>query len=383
MANSIADAIEHKFISHIVDLSRFEEDLRQKVLHNLRLLEDELTKDISEELGTGYTQAKLAALKAQTKASIATAYSSANDQMADAMAELAKVESSFVEKTINGILGANLITTTLIPEQLESLANKNMLFGSPARDWWKKQAEKMLDRFMTEIRMGVSRGEPLHQLTQRIRGKATGKRTGFKTKAGKQRFMVDFKGGIMDVQTRNAEALVRTSVQQIANEVRHKTLRANDDVIKGQAWLSTLDARTTAYCQAMDGLEWDLNGKPLGGHSEPFNPPPQHWQCRSCLVPLLKTWEELSKTKSPKLKEKIARVEKNLPPSTRAAMGKPVSQKLNYTQWFDKQPEATQLDILGPGKLDIYKRGNLSFRNMIDQRGNPLTIAELEKRVGG
>jgi hypothetical protein len=379
--NSIADALQNKFISHIVDISRFEEDLRQRVLYNLRLLEDELVKDINAGLGTGYSQAKLSALKAQTTTSIATAYSSANDQMADAMAELAKVESAFVGNAVNAAIGADLITTTLIPEQLESLANKNMLFGSPARDWWKKQAEKMLDRFMTEIRMGVSRGEPLHILVQRIRGKATNQRTGFKTKSGKQRYLVDFKGGIMDLQTRHAEALVRTSVQQIANEVRHKTLRANDDVIKGQAWLSTLDARTTAYCQAMDGLEWDLNGKPLGGHSEPFNPPPQHWQCRSCLVPLLKTWEELSKTKSPKLKEKIARVEKNLPPSTRAAMGTPVSQKLNYKQWFDTQPEATQLDILGPGKLDIYKRGNLSFRNMIDQRGNPLTIAELEAKI--
>jgi len=63
-------------------------------------------------------------------------------------------------------------------------------------------------------------------------------------------------------------------------------------------------------------------------------------------------------------------------------MGGPVSEKLNYKQWFDKQPEAVKLEILGPGKLEIYNRGNLSFRDMIDQTGNPLTIDELKVKVG-
>ena len=381
MANAAADKIEHKFISHAVDLSRFEEELRQKVLYNLRLLQDELARDIDANLGTGYTQARLSALKAQTKASIAAAYTNVEDEMKSAMDGLVKVESSFVGKAINGAIGANLVTTVLTPQQLESLASKNMIFGSPARDWWRKQSADMQDKFMAEIRMGVSRGEPLHILVQRIRGKATNLRTGYKTKSGKQRFMVDFKGGIMDAQTRNAQALIRTSVQQVANEVRHKTLKENDDVIKGQAWLSTLDMRTTPYCQAVDGLEWDLDGKPIGGHGEPFNPPPAHWNCRSTLVPLLKSWAEMSQSKSPALQEKLAKAEKTIPESTRASMGGPVSEKLNYQQWFDRQPHEVQLEILGPGKLAIYKRGNLNFRNMIDQQGNPLTIEELKAKI--
>ena len=380
---NFTDELTNRFIAHAVDLSRFEEDLRQTVLYNLRLLQDELTRDINAGLGTGYSQAKLSALKAQTKASIATAYEAAESQMATAMIALAKVEASFVGKAINSSIGADLITTTLLPDQLESIASKNMLFGSPAREFWKKQSTSLQDKFMVEMRMGVSRGEALDILTQRIRGKSTNRKTGYKTKAGKQRYMVDFRGGIMDVQTRHAETLVRTSTQQISNEVRHKTLTANDDVIKGMAWLSTLDMRTTPYCSAMDGLEWDLEGKPLGGHSEPFNNPPSHWNCRSTIVPLLKSWDELSKTKSPELKKKIAKLEKQIPESTRASMGGPVSEKLNYQQWFDRQPEATQLDILGPKKLEIYNRGNLSFRAMIDQQGNPLTIAELEAKIGG
>ena len=159
-------------------------------------------------------------------------------------------------------------------------------------------------------------------------------------------------------------------------------MSTNSDVIKGQVWLSTLDTRTTPYCRSVDGLEWDLEGKPIGGHSEPFNPPPVHWNCRSVCLCLLKTWEELSKSKSPDLQKKLRKIEKNIPEGTRSSMGGPVSEKLNYKQWFDKQPEAVKLEILGPGKLEIYNRGNLSFRDMIDQTGNPLTIDELKVKVG-
>jgi SPP1 gp7 family putative phage head morphogenesis protein len=382
MAKSVADSIEGKFISHAVDLSRFEEEMRQKVLYNLKLLEQELVRDIESGLGTAYTQTKLRALKAQTKASISTAYEGAYKEMEKASKDLARLESTFVGDAVNSSVGVNLMTTTLLPKQLQSLASSNMIFGAPSKEFWKQQSTNLQDKFMAEMRLGISRGEPLNQLTQRVRGKATGKRTAYKTRAGKQRYMVEFKGGIMDVQTRDAQALIQTSVQQVANDVRHKTLKDNDDVIKGQAWLSTLDTRTTPYCQAMDGLEWGLDGKPLGGHSEPFSPPPAHWRCRSTLVPILKSWAELSKTKSPELKKKLTKLEKNIPPSTRASMGGPVSEKLSYKNWFNKQPEHVKLDILGPGKLAIYNRGNLSFRDMIDQRGNPLTIKELEARAG-
>jgi SPP1 gp7 family putative phage head morphogenesis protein len=370
MANP-TDKIHHKFISHAVDLSRFEEEISQRVLLFLKLLEKELAQDIQEGLGTGYTQAKLAALRRQTKASIATAYKSAENTLVHQVNQLPETESKFVVNAINSAIGADIVTTTLTLDQLNVLTDKTMIMGAPSSDWWKDQSNRFQNKFMVEMQLGVSRGETLDQLTQRIRGKATNRRTGYKTKSGKQRFMVDFKGGIMDVQTRNAQALIRTSVQQVANEARHMTLKANDDVIKGVVWLSTLDMRTTSFCRAMDGLEWTLDGEAIGGHSEPFNPPPQHWNCRSTLVPLLKSWEELSKMKTSELKKKI-------PESTRASMGGPVSENLNYKQWFDKQSEAIQLDILGPGKLAIYKRGNLSFRDMIDQRGNPLTIEELK-----
>lgn len=380
---NITDKIHHKFISHAVDLSRFEEEVQQRALIFLKQLDSELAKDINDNLETGYSQAKLAALRAQIKATIATAYNSIETAVDNELKGLAAVEQTFTINAVNSSVGANLVTTTLTPDQLKTLTEKSRVLGIPASKWWKDQSRILREKFMVEMQMGIARGETLDILTQRIRGKATNRRTGFKTKAGKQRYFVDFKGGVLDKQTRDAKALIRTSVQSVANGARNSTLKANGDVIKGQVWLSTLDQRTTPYCAGMDGLSWNLNGEPLGGHSEPFNSPPVHWQCRSAILPLMKSWAELSNSKSPAVKDKLKTIEKNIPDSTRASLGGPVSEKLNYKQWFDRQPEAIQLDILGPGKLAIYRKGHLNFRQMVDQTGNPLTIAELEAKVKG
>jgi SPP1 gp7 family putative phage head morphogenesis protein len=379
MAN-LSDRIESKFIAYAVDLSRLEEETAQRVLYFLKLLEKELAQDIEEGLGTAYSQAKLAVLKKQIKETIQTAYNGAENALLEQVNQLPAIESKFILNTVNSAIGADLMTTALTPGQLKGLTDKTLIMGAPSAVWWADQPKKLQSKFMVEMQLGIARGEPINLLTQRVRGKVVRTRTGYKTKSGKQRFLVDFKGGIMDLQTRDAKALIRTSIQTLSNSIRNQTFKANADVIKGQAWLSTLDMRTTPICQALDGLEWDLKGEGIG-HSEPFSPPPAHWNCRSCLVPILKSWKELSRSKSPDLKKKLEKLEKRLPESTRASVGGQISSRVNYTEWFDGQPHEVQLEILGPTKLKFYEEGHLSFRQMIDQIGNPLTIPELQQKV--
>jgi SPP1 gp7 family putative phage head morphogenesis protein len=378
---TIADKIHHRFISHAVDISRFEVEVMERALIFLKMLDGELAKDISDNLELGFTQQRLKSLKAQVRATIATAYSNAEDAVNDGLKGLGAVEQAFTLNAVNQSIGADLLTTSLTPEKLQTLVDKTKIFGRPSQDWWADQTRSLQEKFMVEMQMGIARGETIGELIMRIRGQATLKKFAFKTRSGKRKVLVEYRGGIMDIHNRHAAALIRTGIQSVSNNVRQKTFESNSDVVKGQAWLSTLDTRTTPICQALDGLEWDLNGNPLGGHSEPFNPPPAHWNCRSTIVPLLKSWEELSKTKSPDLKRKISKVESEIPLSTRSSLGGPVSSKMNYTGWFNRQSETVQVDILGKRKLELFKKGKLSFRDMVDQTGNPLTIQELEQKV--
>ena len=127
-----ADKIHDQFIFHAVDLSRFEEEVQQRALLYLKKLDSELAWDIQEGLGTGYTQAKLQALKAQTKATIETAFNSIEKTVNNELEGLAGIEQTFTIGAVNSSIGADLMTTTLLPDQLEALTNKAKILGIPA-----------------------------------------------------------------------------------------------------------------------------------------------------------------------------------------------------------------------------------------------------------
>ena len=71
----------------------------------------------------------------------------------------------------------------------------------------------------------------------------------------------------------------------------------------------------------------------------------------------------------------------NISKATQASMNGQVAGELTYEQWLETQSTATQLEVLGPGRLKLWNAGKISLRDLIDQRGNPLTLKELKARV--
>lgn len=110
--------------------------------------------------------------------------------------------------------------------------------------------------------------------------------------------------------TRAAEGLALTSVQQVMADARMAAYQQNADLIKGVQQLSTLDGRTSPVCHGYDHSARALDGSPLSGLKPlPTGGPPWHWRCRSVLVPITKSWEELG-----------IKGMKEIPPGTRASM---------------------------------------------------------------
>ena len=91
--------------------------------------------------------------------------------------------------------------------------------------------------------------------------------------------------------------------------------------------------------------------------------------CRCTLTPLLKSWEELGM---------------DLPefdPSTRASMDGQVSDTLDFKEWFDSKGAAFQAKWLGPGRYELWQKGKITFRDLVDQNGRELTLAQLKELV--
>ncbi|ETD45774.1 hypothetical protein X778_30200 [Pseudomonas aeruginosa VRFPA07] len=174
--------------------------------------------------------------------------------------------------------------------------------------------------------------------------------------------------GFMDVSKRAARTLVHNSAQAVANGARMEVYKANsgeNGPVKGYRQLSTLDSHTTEICMVYDQKTWDLQFRPVG-HSLPYKQGcPRHWGCRSTTLPWLKTMRELG-------------IDVDEVKSTRASMDGQVPASLNFETWLKGKSKAFQDEKLGPGRADLWRRGVITLSDLLDQRGNPLSLAQLK-----
>ena len=150
---------------------------------------------------------------------------------------------------------------------------------------------------------------------------------------------------------RQAETLVRTSVNHISSEARSAVNQANDDILKGEEWVAVLDGRTTIGCATLDG-------KILGFNEPPFTP--RHWGCRSVRVPVLDD-----------------RFQEGGLEGTRASMDGPVSAKRTYSGWLKDQPSEFQDQMLGKERGKLFRSGKIKLDQFVDQNYNPVSLEQL------
>ena len=219
-------------------------------------------------------------------------------------------------------------------------------------DWWAKQAGDVAFKFRQQVQIGLAQSETVEQLIQRVRGQWVGDH---------------YVGGVLSFKsqaTRQAEALVRTAVAEVANRAQFETLRANDDVTTSWQFVATLDGRTTEECMALDGTVWayDDDKAPL---------PPLHFNCRSIAVAVV-DWEKLG-VAAPDEARRAA-----VDPTT--GEGRTVPASTTYEGWLRDQPADVQADILGTGKAELFREGKITLRDLVRSDGSVVTLAELQAR---
>lgn len=366
---SASDTLYDEVTKHSVDLMRVEEGARKKVVRLLKQLEKELVTSINEidpdsPLQTTYRVQRQKKLLAQVKESVRSTYKSAKVVITDELTDLAETEGGFTQSAINKAVHADIATVGVTRQFAVSVATQSLVQGTVMSDWMERLSDRTQARVSDEIRKGMLAGETNYDIIKRIRGKPIG--------GGK------YAGGVMDISTREATTLVRTAVQTVANNARYEMLQNNSDIISGYQALVTLDTRTSTICKARSGMQWDLKGKPIpntGTKGDFPGPPPWHYQCRSTLVPIIKGWNDVGTKTKGKLGSNKA---------TQSSMDGKVPQTMNYEDWLKKQPKEVQVEALGPSKYKLWKEGKIkSFRDLTDQSGRPLTVAELKTRGAG
>jgi len=159
-----------------------------------------------------------------------------------------------------------------------------------------------------------------------------------------------FNGGLT-----RALVIARTETLDAHREAARGTRVANADICTGWTWLASLDNRTCPSCLAMNGTSHDVAEQG----------PNDHQQGRCVAIPTTRPWRDLG-----------------------IDLDEPASVMPDAKAWFDDQPRATQLAIMGPGRLDALDRGApwdalAQHRTTIGWRDSwaPTPVADLLARV--
>jgi SPP1 gp7 family putative phage head morphogenesis protein len=239
---------------------------------------------------------------------------------------------------------------------INSIANSSLIQGATINNWFSRLNESTRFDVERTVKNGVSLGQTNSQIAKALIG-------------------VGDKGGEPIAKSRrDAMAITRTAVQTVSKDARLAALEANADIIKQVQWVSTLDSRTSDICIVRSGKLWTYpDFKPVG-HKIPWNGgPPAHWNCRSSFIPITKSFEELTD----------GRIKDNIEPATRASMDGYVAADLTFDAFLRSKPPEFADKMLGKGRAELWRSGKITLNQLLDQRGNPLTLTELRNRYGG
>lgn len=268
------------------------------------------------------------------------------------LTDLGAAEAEFFRDAMAGVG----IDTVLPPASvIGEIAQSALVQGATIGDWFSRLNESTRFDIERTVKNGVLLGQTNAQIAKALIG------TG------------DKGGEPIAKSRRDAMAITRTAVQTVAKDARLASLEANADVIKEVQWVSTLDSRTSDICIVRSGKTWTYPDLKPVGHKIPWNGgPPAHWNCRSTFIPITKSFEELTN----------GRVKDNIEPGTRASMDGYVAADLTFDAFLKSKPPEFADQMLGKGRAELWRSGKITLNQLLDQRGNPLTLAELRSQYG-
>ncbi|HHW7546543.1 TPA: phage minor head protein [Mannheimia haemolytica] len=335
----LAKRIAHALTDRKILQFRFDAHLRNQVWQRLSKTQKALLNRINAAGIDALPKRELDKLLKELKAEIAKNYQETTAYIQPELSGFFAVEKQALTELYNDEIGYDFFNQ--VPSyQRKATQQATIIAGMPLESWFEKQGSELSFKFESTIRQGLLEGRQTPEIA-----KATAE--------------------LFGISRRHADTLVITAVAKVADDA-HKALRdENLDLIKGEMHLSTLDTRTSTVCQVRDGKMWDTDYKPIG-HSLPYQRPPLHPRCRSILQLVMKDWKELGFDDV-----------KEMPKSTRASADGQVSEKTNYEEWLNSKSAEEQDKALGKGKADLWRRGVITFSDMLDQSARPLTLKEL------
>ena len=329
-----------------------------KIVNILRRTNTDLIQQLAVQLEklpqNQFNLARIDALLISVNDLIQSAYSEASTELNGELKSLAAYETGYHKQLFASVLPEQIAFVAVTGDAAYSAAMARPFQGRLLKEWMAGLDKDLAVKVRDAVRIGYAEGQTISEIVKRVRG----------TKA------LNYADGLLDINRRNAETIVRTAIGHTAAYTRDLIYSANDDIIKGIKWLSTLDSKTTPICQVRDGKVYtDKTHKPIG-HSLPWlsGPGRAHMNCRSTSTSVLKSFKEMGIDAD------------ELPPSTRSSLDGQVPDDVTYAQWLKGKDAPFQDEVLGKTKGKLYREGGLTLDRFYAKDGRVYSLNELRSR---
>jgi SPP1 gp7 family putative phage head morphogenesis protein len=234
---------------------------------------------------------------------------------------------SFTE-TLSGLLPVTIQTATPSPEQFLALVQEQPFNGQLMGEWFNKLALNVQEQIVKDFRTGIIEGQPIPEMADNL---LANNLDSFFPDGGEAK--------AIKKAIRDTKAVARTATTLVNARARELSYRGNDDIIKGVEYVATLDDRTTVICMSLDGNIYPIGEGPR---------PPQHWNCRSTTVPVVKSWEEMGIPAQ------------DLNQEQRASLDGQVTGVKNAETWLKGKGDGIQNRVLGRVRADLWRSGEVA-----------------------
>ena len=397
-----------RLYKNVIDLNRYSNSVARRVINSYNdIIIDAVDQlRVIDDLAAPVKAARLRSILAQLKESLDGWAGDATELTATELQGIAELQSEFVTEQLRkalpeGILRSNINTVEISPQFAQSVVTTDptqlnvvtlsddlfaAAYGAPqtysltaaqgatitlpngqvVSKAFRGIATSQAEQFSQVVRNGLLTGETTPSIAKRLIGSL---RFGEEAKTVGQ--IAAAGGQLTQVADNQIIALVRTSINQVANAASQQVYEGNQDITKKYRYIATLDTRTSAICRALDGREFDYGKGPM---------PPQHFNCRSTTVPVI-DYKALDIPPPPEGK--------------RASMDGQVPGDTTYGEWLKKKmPGETETDVIRRqqealgSKAPYFRRlankygPTDAMAKLVRDDGSELTLAQLRSRYG-
>ena len=354
---SVNDLIADKLVSHQIGLQRLSNRTVRKILRMLSVSDRRIAERLLDGDVTELSRRRQEKLLAQIRDIISEIHDDATGVLRKELSDLAQYEGEFQLNLLQRSVGVTVDFASVSADQIVAAATSKPFQGKYLKEWGQDLPASTLRRVRDAVRLGIVEQRTTAEIVRDLRGT---RRQGYKD-------------GLLAIDKRNAEAVVRTAVNHTANAARQRLYDRNKRLIKGVQILATLDTRTSKTCMRADNRVAIGEGYSRSDFSEGTlfledlpdmtneSRPAFHMNCRTTTTPVLRSLTELG------LKEVK---------STRASMDGQVPSDMTYSDWLKKQSEDVQDDVLGKGKADLFRKGE-PIERFINEKGKEVTLDQL------